>query len=467
MRIDKADLSMKDYFQRILLVFPETRYPSGQPPLGLGMLVAISRNMNRLIEVFDMSFRSHPFEDLKEKLISFHPDTVGISIMTPQLADASRTASIVREILPEVLIIAGGPHATVLPDDTIRRTGADLVYSGEAERAWTALHNDVEPSDIPGMTMIREGEILSVPGLMLTEDLDTLPLPDRSVFDMEKYFASWYSMDRVDPSLRGTSIMATRGCPFKCTFCQPTLSEIFGKRTRKRSPESIVEELESLVKNYGINAFMFEDSTFIVDAKWVRSICELMIDRNLGLRWCCNVRADLLTGDLLDIMIKAGLSKINMGVESASQRVLDDIYEKGITVEGVRRALRMAKVRGVFVQGYFMLGAPGETHEEMKKTIRFASREPFDDALFDITTPFPHTELWERTKEYIAKDYEDFDCFHKSVYELEGFSPERIERMKKRAFFRFYLHPRRILQTLKTVMGPGNLKRTLIKVRRI
>ncbi len=127
MRIDKADFSMKDYFQRILLVFPETRYPSGQPPLGLGMLVAISRNLNRLIEVFDMSFRSHPFEDLKEKLISFHPDTVGISIMTPQLADASRTASIVREILPEALIIAGGPHATVLPDDTIRRTGADLV----------------------------------------------------------------------------------------------------------------------------------------------------------------------------------------------------------------------------------------------------------------------------------------------------------------------------------------------------
>jgi len=458
---------MKGDFLRILLVFPETRYPSGQPPLGLGMLAAISRNLNREVEVFDMSFRDHPFEDLKKELVRFQPDTVGIGIMTPQLADACRTAGITREYLPEALIIAGGPHSTVLPDDTLRRTGADLVYSGEAERAWTALLNGAEPLSIPGMTLEKEGEILSVPGLLLTEDLDTLPLTDRSVFDMEKYFASWYSMDRVDPNLRGTSIMATRGCPFKCTFCQPTLSEIFGKRTRKRSPESIVGEIESLIEDYGINAFMFEDSTFIVDEQWVRRICELMIERELGLRWCCNVRADLLTEGLLDIMIASGLSKINMGVESASQRVLDDIYEKGITVDGVRRALRMAKERGVYVQGYFMLGAPGETRAEMEKTIRFASREPFDDALFDITTPFPHTELWERTKELISKDYEDFDCFHTSVYELEGFKPGKIERMKKRAFLRFYLHPTRILQTLKTVLGQGNFKRTLIKARRI
>ncbi|MCD4777184.1 MAG: B12-binding domain-containing radical SAM protein [Candidatus Aegiribacteria sp.] len=458
---------MKSEFLRILLVFPETRYPSGQPPLGLGMLAAISKNLDRQVEVFDMSFRSRPFKDLTTELARFQPDTVGISIMTPQLADACRVADLVREYMPEALIVAGGPHATVLPDDTIRRTGADLVYSGEAEIAWKALLSGEEPSNIQGMTMIKDGEILTIPGLLLTEDLDTLPLPDRSVFDMEKYFASWYSMDRVNPGLRGTSVMATRGCPFKCTFCQPTLSEIFGRKIRRRSPESIIGELESLIDNYGIDAFMFEDSTFILDAGWVGSICKLMIERELNLRWCCNVRADLLTEDLLDIMIEAGLSKINMGVESASQRVLDEIYEKGITVEGVRRALRMAKERGVYVQGYFMLGAPGESREEMKKTIRFASREPFDDALFDITTPFPHTELWERTKGLIRKDFEDFDCFHSSVYELEGFKPDEIEKIKKKAFWRFYLHPTRILQTLKTVLGHGNLKRTLIKIRRV
>jgi len=156
-----------------------------------------------------------------------------------------------------------------------------------------------------------------------------------------------------------------------------------------------------------------------------------------------------------------------MGVESASQRVLDDIYDKGITVEGVRRALRMAKSRGIFVQGYFMLGAPGETLEEMRETIRFAASEPFDDGLFDITTPFPHTALWERTRDLINRDYSEFDCFNTCVYALDGIESSMIEKMKKRAFWRFYLHPSRVLRTLRTALGPRNLKRTLIKSRRI
>lgn len=453
--------------ERILLVFPETRYPSGQPPLGLAMLSAVARRKGGETAACDMSFLKHPFRTLRRQLAEMRPDTVGISILTPQLADAARAAEIVREEAPEAFLICGGPHATVMPEDTMARTGADLVYSGEAEGALALMMDGADPAGIPGACLPRGDGCRRTPGLLLADDLDRLPLPDRSIFDMESYFSSWYSMDRVDPGLRGTSVMATRGCPFSCTFCQPTLSEIFGKAMRKRSPEGIADELEQLKRDYGIDAFMFEDSTFVVDAGWVHEICDLMLSRGTGLRWCCNVRADLLHPELLDHMVEAGLSKINMGVESASQRVLDDIYNKGITVEGVRRALAMAKERGVYVQGYFMLGAPGETREEMERTIRFAASEPFDDAVFDITTPFPHTYLWEKTRDLIRGDYEEFDCFHRSVYELEGFDPREIERMKKRAFWRFYAHPSRILRTIRTALGPRNLRRTLLKARRV
>ena len=453
--------------RKLLLVFPETRYPSGQPPLGLAMLSAVARQHGGETEACDMSFMKRPFRELARQLRELEPDTVGISILTPQLAAARKAAGIVRKILPKAFLLCGGPHATVMPEDTLERTGADMVYSGEAERALALLMDGADPAGIPGACLPGPDGPSRTPGLLLTKNLDELPLPDRSIFDMESYFNSWYSMDRVDPRLRGTSVMATRGCPFSCTFCQPTLSEIFGRRMRKRSPEAILEELSTLKERYGITAFMFEDSTFIVDADWVHRICELMIESRLGLRWCCNVRADLLEPSLLDHMIGAGLAKINMGVESASQRVLDRIYNKGITVEGVRRALRMAKERGVFVQGYFMLGAPGETRSEMESTIRFAASEPFDDAVFDITTPFPHTYLWEKTRELISGDYEEFDCFHRSVYELEGFDSREIERMKKRAFWRFYAHPSRILRTLRTALGPRNLRRTLLKARRV
>lgn len=454
-------------YEKILFVFPETRYPSGQPPLGIASLSSIARSEGCSVQLCDMSFLKDPFVSLKRHLESFNPDLVAISIVTPQLGDATTASGIVREYGNGPVLAVGGPHATVMPEDTLKRTGADLVYSGEGEIAFERILRSGNWQDIPGACW-QEGSVTRRnEGLLITDDLNTLPFPDRSIFDMEKYFSSWYSMDRVDSSLRGTSIMATRGCPFKCTFCQPTLSEIFGRKIRMRSPENIGEELVFLKDQFGIDAFMFEDSTFVLHHEWVHAICDEILRLDLNLKWCCNVRADLLTEDLLDHMKEAGLSKINMGVESASQRVLDDIYNKGITVEGVRRALRMAKSRRIFVQGYFMLGAPGETVEEMKRTIRFAAEEPFDDALFDITTPFPHTALWESTKQLINKDYSEFDCFNTCVYALDGIEPEEIERMKKRAFWKFYLHPSRILRTLRTVLGPRNLRRTIIKSKRI
>lgn len=423
----------------------------------------------RGVETFlcDMSFQRKPFVLLSKMLKDIRPDLVGISILTPQLSAAVEAAGIVRREAPDALLVVGGPHPTVMPEDAMARTGADLLLRGEAETAFGMLLDGTSWRDIPGAVFQENGEtVMSGVGIP-APDLDSLPLPDRSIFDMDTYIRHWYSMDRVDSGLRGTTTMATRGCPYKCAYCQPTLSMLFGRKLRKRSPGPILEELERLSADYGIDAFMFEDSTFIVDHDWVHGICRELMGSGLKLRWCCNVRADLLTAELLDHMVAAGLRKVNMGVETASQRVLDLIYEKGITVEGVRRALRLCKERGVFVQGYFMLGTPGETLEEMRETIRFAAREPFDDALFDITTPFPKTTLWERTRHLIRSDYSHFDCFHSSVYELEGIPAGMIERMKKQAFLRFYLHPRRLAATMGTVLGPRNISRTLLKARRV
>lgn len=454
--------------RRILFVFPETRYPAGQPPLGVACLGAwLRRETGAESALCDMSFEKRPFEALQRSISGFKPDLVGISMVTPQLAAAVEACAVVRRTSPGAVLVVGGPHATVLPEDTLQRTGADLVYSGEGERGLARFVSGDPVSEIPGACFRRNGEVVRVPGLLLVDDLDTLPVPDRSLFDMKRYFSVWYSMDRVDPSLRGTSVMATRGCPFGCTFCQPTLSAIFGKRIRKRSPGSICEELEQLKSSYGLSAFMFEDSTFILEKEWVHAICDEMTARKLGLKWCCNVRADLLDRDLLLHMKQAGLAKFNMGVESASQRVLDEIYEKGITVEGVLRAVSLARELGIYVQGYFMLGAPGETLEEMEKTIRFAVENSFDDAVFDITTPFPHTELWNRSSHLVNRDYQDFDCFQRCVYDLPGIPAATIERMKKKAFRRFYLHPSRILRTAATALGPRNLVRTLLKARRV
>jgi anaerobic magnesium-protoporphyrin IX monomethyl ester cyclase len=454
-------------FEKILFVFPETRYPSGQPPLGIAHLSSVARAAGAEVRLCDMSWSRNPFGDLRRQLCEFSPQMVGISMVTPQLSAVLEASGLVREAAPGAALVIGGPHATVMPLETLERTGADLVYSGEAEEAFGRVLRTGSWEGVPGACYRKDGEPVLEEGLLLTQDLDDLPPADRSIFDMETYFANWYSMDRVDPSLRGTTVMGTRGCPFRCTFCQPTLSAIFGRKMRRRSPGSLGDELEQLRERWAIDAFMFEDSTFIVDHGWVHGICDVLTERSLGLLWCCNIRADLLTDDLLDHMYEAGLRKVNIGVESASQRVLDEIYDKQITVNGVERALAMCKKRGIFVQGYFMLGAPGETLEEIRRTIDFAARNPFDDALFDITTPFPHTTLWERTRHLVRRDLTEFDCFQNCVYELEGISPEQIERIKRRAFWRFYLHPSRILRTMWTAASPRSLRRTLVKARRV
>ncbi|MCD6588068.1 MAG: B12-binding domain-containing radical SAM protein [Candidatus Fermentibacteraceae bacterium] len=266
-------------FKKILFVFPETRYPSGQPPLGIAMLSAVAKQCGAETALCDMSFEKKPFEHLSRMLAEFKPDAVSITVVTPQIGATLTACEVVRRDSPGTYLMVGGPHATVLPVETLETSGADLVYSGEGEIAFRLIVEGTDPGEIPGACFMKDGRAVVVPGRLLVKNLDTLPLPDRDIFDMKKYFTTWYSMDRVDSSLKGTTIMGTRGCPYTCTFCQPTLSEIFGKKMRKRSPESIVEELQHLVDKYSINGFMFEDSTFVVDHPWVTEICSLMNKR--------------------------------------------------------------------------------------------------------------------------------------------------------------------------------------------
>lgn len=463
---------------RVALVFPEVKYPSGQPPLGIGYLAGwLGKQTEARVEIIDLSFARDPFAMLEQRLRKHRYDAVGLSVVTPHLREARRAAALARQTNPDCQVIFGGPHPTVLPGSVLEDPNVDTVCIGEGEETLAQLLEAGGPVEsIPGIAF-RGGktgadgalEVVRTPRRPFTLDLDSVPPPARHLFEMEQYFSSWYSMDSWKPGLRGTSVIASRGCPYTCTFCQPTISSIFGKRIRKRSPGPVVDEIEEIRERFGIEAFMFEDSLFILDRKWVAGICGLLIERRLGLHWCCNIRADLAEREQLLLMKEAGLRKVNIGVESAVPRVLEEIYDKRETVESVERAVHLAKSVGLRVQGYFMMGAYSETAEEIEATVRFAERLPFDDAVFDITTPFPHTTLYDRTRKHIDKPFEDFDCFHVSVYADgdEGLTGEQIERLKKRAYYRFYLKPRRAARLAGQLLTPTGLRRTLLKLRRV
>ncbi len=197
-------------FNRILFVFPETRYPSGQPPLGIASLSAHAKLSGREVELCDMSFLKDPFNSFRRRMQNYKPDLIAISLVTPQLKAAVRVAEIVRSIEGNAVLAVGEPHSTVLPEDTLSRMKSDFVYSGEEEIAFSRILVTGWWDDIPGACWMSSDETRRNPGILLTENLDTLPFPGWSVLFMEKYFSSWYSMDQVDSSLCGTSMMATR-----------------------------------------------------------------------------------------------------------------------------------------------------------------------------------------------------------------------------------------------------------------
>lgn len=455
----------------IALVFPRTRYPSGQPPLGILSLAAyLRRESDAQVDVLDLTFRKKPFDYLREGLSARRYDVVGVSVMTSMVRDAKRASTIARETNPQSLIIWGGPHPTVLPDDTLALPHVDAVVIGEGEETLLELmRRGGDPSGVTGIWYkTADGDVVRNLPRPLIQDLSALPWPARDAVDMRTYTRAWYSLTAADPTLLGTSLITSRGCPYVCTYCQPTLRQLFGKKVRRRSVDDVLDELVHLKETYGLNAFMFEDDTFIIHRRWIKEFSARLKEMNLGLRWGCNVRADLVTRELLEPMVKAGLVQINMGIESGTQRILDQIYDKRSTIEDVRQAVSIAKSLGLKVGGYFMIGAPTETEEEIERTIRFAARLPIDEAAFNITTPLPGTYLWEQTRDLVGGDVAEFDYYHTSVYNSPQVLPaKKLQWLKRKAYLRFYLFsPRRVPNVLKWSTSRLGIHKMMLRMKR-
>jgi len=455
----------------IALIFPRTRYPSGQPPLGILSLAAyVRRESDAHVDVFDLTFRKKPFDYLRQGLSARRYDVVGLSVMTSMVRDAERASAIAHQTNPQALVMWGGPHATVLPDDTLALPHVDAVAIGEGEKTLLELvQRSGDPGGVSGMWYkTADGGIVRNPPRPLIEDLSSLPWPARDLVDIKTYTRAWYSLTAADPALLGTSVITTRGCPYACTYCQPTLRQLFGRKVRRRNVNDVLDELVHLKETYGLNAFMFEDDTFIIHRPWVKAFSARLKEMNLGFRWGCNVRADLVTHDLLRTMAEAGLVQINMGIESGTQRILDQIYDKRITLEDVQQAVRIAKSLGLKIGGYFMIGAPTETEEEIERTIDFAAQLPIDEAAFNITTPLPGTRLWDQTRDLVGGDIAEFDYYHTSVYNSPKVLPaKKLQHLKRKAYLKFYLlSPRRVPNVLKWSTSPLGIHKMMLRMKR-
>lgn len=403
-------------------------------PLGIAYIASFIRNKGHSVKLVDVKLFGDAW---KENIIGIikneKPSFVGISCVTPAMPDALRIAETVKSVDKNIKVILGGPHPSALPEECISYDNVDLVCFGEGEFTFLELLEGKEFGGIKGLCYKDGGKIKINPPRELISDLDSLPWPAYDLLPVHNY---------GNPFLGKSIIMVTgRGCPYNCLFCSS--KTINKQRYRLRSIKNVIEEIEYLYNNHGIRGFLFADDTFTLIPKRTEEFCNEIIKRGLKISWGCDTRVDAVTPELAKLMKKSGCNLVKFGIESGDEKILK-VIRKGITLDQVRRAVKIVKSAGIKAHGFFIIGHPYDTEDSIRKTIDFAKSLPLDYAQFSVLTPYPGTDVLDMAKknegiELLSHDWGKFRRYDKPIIRLDKLSPEQLERFHGIAYQEFYM----------------------------
>jgi radical SAM superfamily enzyme YgiQ (UPF0313 family) len=349
---------------------------------------------------------NHPiWEEIIETVKGYNPDIVGISINFSMIAKSGlKIAELIKQWNPNVKIVVGGPHASILPDETLSDKNIDFLVRHEGEYAMLELLQGKDIVSIEGLSYKdRDGRIIHNEDRKFIEDLDSLPF---SKLELQ--------LKEISDPENNFGIMATsRGCPFSCVFC--TSPKLWGKKVRFRSISNVIEEIKWRYYNYGVKKYYFSDDNFNLERERAIMLCREIIKSNIDIKWSCEVQIRNLPKDLLEAMKDAGCKRIKLGVESASDRILK-LMKKETTREQIKKVVKLIKGVGIDITTYVLIGMPTETVNEMLETYYFI--EELDPAYLSLSIASPQygTELFnmmqERGISFSKKDW--FEHFHQS-----------------------------------------------------
>jgi radical SAM superfamily enzyme YgiQ (UPF0313 family) len=417
------------------------------PPLGLAYLAAVLEKDGFAVEILDSNALKYDDKKILNYIGKFNPDVIGMTAVTPTIKHVSHMADSIRKLSPKVKIILGGVHPSVLPEDTLKRSKAiDVIVMNEGEmiisRLCSALISNQSLSKIDGIAFREGSKIIINHAQEYIQDLDTIPFPARHLLPMEKYMSV--------VSSRFTTMIAMRGCYASCNYCSvPFFS---GRLIRRRSPENIIQEMVLCSKLYRTRHFSFLDDTFTTDKRWVHDLCKALRSKGLHKRftWMCLTRVDNVDEALLRDMKSSGCIKIEFGIESGSQKILD-FSKKGINKDQIRRAFKIAKKVGLPTLGFLIVNMPLETEETIKESKEFVLELDPDFLQISFATPYPGTDLEKYAKENnlkIEKDWSKFIFLNEICMENENISKKRLLQLKKDIEVSFYLRPGYLVKML-------------------
>ena len=413
------------------------------PPTDLMYLAAIAEREGLEAKIKDYSQSGNLEQDLRE----FKPDYLVVNIATPSLEhdlDAIRKA---KEINPEIITIAKGAAFLTLGEKILaEHEFLDFGILGEAEETL----KEKEKTRILGIYYKENGNVKFTGNRAFIEDLDSLPFPARHLVDNSIY-------RRPDNNKVQATIKVERGCPFHCFFCLAT--PVSGAKVRRRSVENIVAEIRECVEKYNIRNFLFWSDIFNLDKKWTMDLCQAIIDSGLKITWSANTRADTADLEMAKMMYKSGCRLVSIGVESGSQEMLEKMGKK-ITLNDVRRTVKVFKQAKIRIYNYFVIGLPWETEETVEETIKFAIELNSDFISFYTATPLPGSRFYDYAKEHNLFDKEtSFESayFYPAV-NTHYLTKKRVFELHKSAIKRFYLRPLYILKMLSRIRSFAEIR---------
>lgn len=422
------------------------------PSLALGYLASYLKANGYPVELIDANALKMSHGGLEKAASATGADVVGITATTIGWHGVVAAAKVVRKALPNALIVVGGPQMSELPLQSMQHDCFDLGVAGDGEETLLEIVQRVEKGDpasgIAGTVERIDGRAVQNSPRPWIRDLSALPHPAVELMPMERY--NCLTLEK--PFF---TMVSSRGCPYRCGFCSQASC---GSIIRYRRPEDVAGEMEKYVRHHGAREIVMFDETFTLDEKRVIEICRLIIERKLHFRWNVRTRVDSITAPMLKALKQAGCYGLHMGVESGSQRILD-LMNKGITLDQVRNAFRLARQYGFQTRGYFMIGYMDEDRKTYDDSVRLATQLGMDWASFAITTPVPGTDVFARSAERGLIDPDFWEKYTAlqipadaiPMVKSDHWDEEELRKMMARAYFRFYARPFFLVRRLSLV----------------
>jgi radical SAM superfamily enzyme YgiQ (UPF0313 family) len=464
---------------KILLIKPNQESNEIIPPLGLGF-IADSVRKEHDVEVMDCILLNLSTKEFEKKIENMHVDIFGIQTFSSDVYIVQNYVDIIRAAHPDSIIILGGPHPTVWKKKILKNfIKVDFAFAGESEIGFPQLVNLIDRiplgnlynatnshnlQDINGLIYRQEDKIM----INETTNISNLDefFPAYDLLHLEKYpiapHGGYFKQKPTAP------ILITRGCPNQCDFCSGPI--ISGIKIRHHSIKYILNLLKMLKTKFGIREFHIEDDNFSFDREYAKKFCLALIESNLGFTWTAanGIRLDTLDDELLSLMVKSGMYSISLGIESGSDRILKKM-KKRITVKTIIQKIRLIKQFDIDIIGFFIIGYPGETVDEIKRTIDFACKLPLKRANFSTFKPLPGTNAFNnllKTKQ-ITKIAWNKLTLHSVAWASKEIGVKKLEKLRKQALWKFYIRPQIFFSIFKEIRNIQHFKMVILRIYRL